>query len=194
MRPYGTIIRIMLRQIRGTVLSINDNKVLIEVHGFGIGVLTTKECALSLSVGTESTLSTHLVVRDTGLELFGFPDESSLSFFELLLTVSGVGPRSAINMMNLSPLPPLKRAIRTRDIGYLTKVAGVGKKLAEKVMVELSEKIPDDGIESNTSDTDVLDAMIALGYTERDARTLIKTIPNTLVSKDERLRYVLKEH
>ena len=183
----------MLRQIRGTILSITDNKVLIEVQGFGISVITTSECALSLTVGTEATLSTHLVVRDTGLELFGFKDAASLSFFELLLTVSGVGPRSAINMMNLSPVPPLARAIRARDLGYITKVAGVGKKLAEKVVVELADKIPEDQTEHNTNDGDVLDAMVALGYSERDARIIIKNIPNTLVSKDERIRYALKE-
>jgi Holliday junction DNA helicase RuvA len=183
----------MLRSVEGVVSSVEKNTVLVVVHGFGIALITTFEGASRLCVGEHATFYTHLVARDGSLELFGFPTESELRFFELLLTVSGVGPRSALSVLNASPVSPLTRAIRAKDVGYLTKVGGVGKKLAEKIVLELSEKMPEMHGDHAYGDSELLDTLVALGYLERDARSLIKKIPNTLTGKDERLRYALKD-
>jgi Holliday junction DNA helicase RuvA len=183
----------MLRRIEGTVISFSKNTVLVNVHGFGISLFTTLHGISAYTTGEGGVFYTHLVARDGGVELFGFPTKEELVFFELLLTVSGVGPRSALSVLNLSPILPLARAIRAKDVGYLTKVAGVGKKLAEKIVVELSEKVPETDLTHHSDDGELLDTLVALGYAERDARSLIKKIPNTLTGKNERLRYALKD-
>ncbi len=154
----------MIRQIRGKVLSLEPLGATIEVAGFGIHVATPTLSGLAL--GQEATLATHLAVKQDGMDLYGFQDPLDRDFFEKLLTVSGVGPKTALSILRRSPRAQLENAIAKRDINYLTRVAGLGKKSAEKLAVELSEKMESNG-SAQGEDGEVFDTLVALGYTER---------------------------
>ena len=151
----------MIRQIRGRVLEAG-------------GASTTIEVA----------------VKQDGMELYGFNDALDRDFFEKLLGVSGVGPKTALSILRRAPRAALMGAIGTRDLEYLTKVVGLGKKAAEKLLVELSEKMVG-GSAHDGADGEVFDTLVALGYTERAARKAVQLIPESASGKDARLRAAL---
>jgi holliday junction DNA helicase RuvA len=177
----------MIRQIRGKVLSVGPLSAVVEVAGFGIEVrMSAPE---TLSVGHEARLATHLALKQDGLELYGFPDAADRDFFELILSVPGVGVKTALSVLRRSPREALEGAIGMRDLAYLTKVVGLGKKSAEKMLVELYDKV---GPRSHdNADGEVFDTLVALGYTEREARKALQSIPDSAVGKDVRLKAAL---
>lgn len=178
----------MIRQIRGKVLSLEPTGATIDIAGFGIFVATPTLSGLSL--GSEAVLATHLAVKQDGMELYGFVDALDRDFFEKLLTVSGVGPKTALSILRKSPRQQLENAIAKRDINYLTRVAGLGKKSAEKLAVELSEKMVS-ASSSQDEDGEVFDTLVALGYTEREARRALGGVAESVVGKEARLRAAL---
>ncbi len=180
----------MIRQIRGKVLSVGPTSAVIEVAGFGIEVRMSAPQALA--AGAEATLATHLALNPAGLERYGFADPADRDFFELILTVSGVGPKTALSVMRRSPREALEGAIGKRDLNYLTKVVGLGKKSAEKMLVELADNVGPRA--HDNADGEVFDTLVALGYTEREARTALQAIPETVVGKDARLKAALSSH
>lgn len=173
--------------IRGEVLSVGPVSAVIEVAGFGIEVRMSAPQALT--VGSDARLATHLALKQDGLELYGFSDAADRDFFELVLTVSGVGPKTALSVLRRSPREALEGAISKRDLDYLTKVVGLGKKSAEKMLVELADKV---GPRSHdNADGEVFDTLVALGYTEREARKALQGIPENIAGKDARLKAAL---
>ena len=180
----------MIRQIRGEVLSVGPVSAVIEVAGFGVEVRMAFVDALR--VGKEISLATHLAVKQDGMELYGFVDTADRDFFELLLSVSGVGPKTALSVLRRAPREALIGAISKRDLSYLTKVVGLGKKSVEKMLVELSEKVGDAA--HDDADGDVFDTRVARGYPEREARKALQAIPETIVGKDARLKAALSSH
>jgi Holliday junction DNA helicase RuvA len=177
----------MIRQIRGEVLSVGPISAVIEVAGFGIEVRMS--APNMLSVGNEARLATHLAVKQDGMELYGFPEVADRDFFELVLTVSGVGPKTALSVLRRAPREALEGAIGKRDLAYLTKVVGLGKKSAEKMLVELADKVGSRA--HDNADGEVFDTLVALGYTEREARKALQAIPENIVGKDARLKAAL---
>lgn len=178
----------MIRQVRGEVLAVDTFGATIELSGWGVYVLMA--APETLPVGSEVKLHTYLAVKQDGLELFGFPALEDLRFFELLLDVPGVGPKTALGIMRKAPRAALMGAIGKRDLEYLTRVAGLGKKAAEKIVVELSEKVGTEEAHDD-GDAEVFDTLVALGYTEREARKSVAGIPKTIVGKDARLKAAL---
>ncbi len=177
----------MIRQIRGKVLSAEITSAIVEVAGFGIEVYLANP--QKIEVGTEATLATHLAVKQDGVDLYGFIDANERDFFELIISVSGIGPKTALSIMRRSPREALEGAIGKRDLQYLTKVVGLGKKSAEKMLIELAEKV---GAHAHDSaDNEVFDTLVALGYTEREARKALQAIPDDQVGKDKRLKAAL---
>ncbi|MDB5195167.1 MAG: Holliday junction helicase RuvA, holliday junction helicase RuvA [Parcubacteria group bacterium] len=178
----------MIRQVRGRVLETSPLGAVIEVAGFGIFV-----CMASpegLIEGEEGMLHTYLAVKQDGLELYGFTTTDDMRFFEMLLGVPGVGPKTALAILRKAPREALRGAIGKRDLDYLTRVAGLGKKAAEKILVELSEKIGITGTHDE-GDAEVFDTLVALGYTEREARACVANIPKDVAGKDARLKAAL---
>jgi Holliday junction DNA helicase RuvA len=163
---------------------------IVEVAGFGMEVRMS--APQSLKAGEEATLSTHLAVRQDGLELYGFPEAADRDFFELILSVSGIGPKTALSVLRKAPRDAIVGAIGSRDLNYLTKVVGLGKKSAEKMLVELADKV---GPQSHSNeDGEVFDTLVALGYTEREARKALQSIPEGAVGKEARLKAALSAH
>jgi Holliday junction DNA helicase RuvA len=162
---------------------------LIEVAGFGVFVHLANPT--TLTEGEEARLKTYLAVKQDGLELYGFTDEADRRFFELALSVSGVGPKTALSLLRRAPREKIEEAIGKRDLAYLTRVVGLGKKSAEKLMVEIGERIHLSAEGAQGEDAEVFDTLVALGYTEREARAAVSGIPKEVSGKDARLRAAL---
>ena len=180
----------MIRQIRGKVLSVGLTSAIVEVAGFGIEVHMS--APQTLLIGKEVCLATHLAVKQDGMDIYGFADSADRDFFELILSVSGVGPKTALSVLRRAQREALEGAISARDLTYLTKVVGLGKKSAEKMLVELAEKVGPHAHDSQ--DGDVFDTLVALGYTEREARGALQSIPSDTVGKDARLKAALSSN
>lgn len=180
----------MIRQIRGTILSIETNGVVIDVAGWGVFVhLAAPEL---LTEGSEVSLRTHMSVKQDGIDLYGFVDHKDLHLFTLFLSVSGVGPKTALSILTRAPRESLEQAIAIRDLTYLTRIAGLSKKAAEKLVVELSEKIEVTATEQQGgTDAEVFDTLVALGYTDREARKALASVPLSVEGRDDRLRAAL---
>lgn len=179
----------MIREIRGAVLSVEPTGVIIDVAGFGI--LTSVPSPDAFSIGQTVSLKTHMAVKQDGIELYGFQDPADLRFFELVLKVPGVGPKTAISLLRRAPRTSIEEAVARKDLSYLTKVAGLGKKSAEKLIVEIAEKIGISGESNQSEDGQVFDTLVALGYTEREARSAINGIPKDVEGQDARLKAAL---
>jgi Holliday junction DNA helicase RuvA len=120
-----------------------------------------------------------------------------MSFFLLFLDVSGIGPRSALSILAIAPIDTLKRAIATGDTGYLNKVSGIGKKTAEKIIIELRDKLQDYKNDSDTPQTlrdesDILEALKSLGYSQNEARDALKQVPQTTLGTNARIKEALQ--
>jgi Holliday junction DNA helicase RuvA len=179
----------MIRQVTGTVLSSEPSGCVIDVSGWGVFVCMPN--STTVTVGEKATLLTHMAVKQDGIELYGFTNAADRTFFELLLTVSGIGPKTALSILSRAPRESLENAIATRDTSYLTRVAGMSKKSAEKIGVELSEKVIPSGETQGVIDSEVLDTLVALGYTEREARAAISRVPLHVSGRDARLKAAL---
>lgn len=178
----------MIRQLRGTVVETEENGIILDVSGWGVLVNVVDSMAYNLD--QQLTIQTYLAVKQDGFDVYGFANAAERRFFELLLGVSGVGPKTALSIMRKAPRTALEGAISSRDLDYLTRVVGLGKKVAEKLLVELSEKVST-GDAPDTEDGEVFDTLVALGYTDREARTALGKIPASIVGKDARLKAAL---
>ncbi len=178
----------MIREIRGSVTSRESSGIVIDVSGWGVLVFVANPD--TFVIGDTVSLKTHLAVKQDGVDLYGFSDPADLRFFELTLSVSGIGPKTALSLLRRAPRENIETAIGKRDIAYLTRVVGLGKKSAEKLAVEIGEKMGDAGVTSG-DDSEVFDTLVALGYTEREARKAVTSIPQGLESKEARLKAAL---
>ncbi|MEX0934024.1 MAG: Holliday junction branch migration protein RuvA [Candidatus Paceibacterota bacterium] len=185
----------MIRNLSGTITELEENHLVLDVNGVGYLVFVPQLILASLSLESEVSLSTHLAVRETSMELYGFSSKDELAFFEMLLGVSGVGPKSALSIVNLAPVPELISAIAAGDSVYLTKVSGVGRRSAAKIIVELKEKLEHhkEREDSKTQDaSDTLAALLALGYTIKEAREALRETNDVALNTSERIREALR--
>ncbi len=163
----------------------------------GVGYKIFLAAGTMKSIGDTSTkLWTHLHVKEDDLSLYGFLHQAELEFFESLISISGIGPKSALGVLSLAPVDTLKRAISSGDTSYLTKVSGIGRKTAEKIVLELKDKLGFGKIsytsEDFKDDADILDALISLGYSQKEARDMLQKIPHQVQGREARLKEALK--
>ena len=185
----------MIACLSGTVRRKDLNAIIVDVSGVGYKVLVTTETALEAAPSSPIFLWTHLVVRETSLELFGFLDKETLDIFELLITISGIGPKTALSILNVATPSMLRQAVASEDITYLTRVSGIGKKNAEKIVLELKDKLKTTDADKSVNiraEGDVLEALISLGYSERDTRDALKKVPKEVEGTSERVKAALK--
>ncbi|MDO8521510.1 MAG: Holliday junction branch migration protein RuvA [bacterium] len=168
----------MIGHIEGKVLHKEERMVIVATGGVGYALFVMPSTVLSVKSGEDIRLWTHLAVKENALELYGFPLREELILFRLLIGISGIGPKGALNVLSLADHETLTRAIRRGDSGYLTKVSGIGKKLAEKIVLELKEKVGEsDGRDDiSSAENEALLALESLGYDPRDTRTVIRTL------------------
>lgn len=185
----------MIGHIEGKVLKVAEGSAIVSCGGVGYKLACTKDALAHLKVGDRAALWTHLAVREDILDLYGFETEESLRFFQLLLGVSGIGPKSALAILDLATIELLRSAISGENASYLTKVSGIGKKTAEKIVLELRDKV---GVSSGMSasamsgDEEAMEAMRALGYSMQEAREALRNVPATIEKPSERVREALK--
>lgn len=165
----------------------------VNVHGVGFKVFVSARTKNDLPENVD--LFTHLNVKEDSLDLYGFKSKEELEFFEKLISVSGVGPKSALSIMDVADLKNVAAAIQESRPDLLTQAAGVGRKTAERIIVELRGKIASSGslgaVKSMESDSDVLEALISLGYKRDGARAALQKIGNEVKGVEMRLRAAL---
>lgn len=190
---------LMISHLRGTLISSGVDYVIIDCGGVGYLVHTPRETATALELRSkdekEVSVFTHLAVRDTSLDLYGFTAEDELNFFELLISVSGIGPRSALQIMNLETVGMLSSAIIESNTAYLTKVSGIGKKSAERIIIELRDKIvarEEESGHAHSEDADAFEALTSLGYSAKEARDALRALPKGTEGAGNRLTEALK--
>lgn len=166
----------MIALIRGEIVARASDHVVVDVRGVGYKVFVPRHPA-----GDLVTLHTHQVVREDAQQLFGFESREELALFELLITVSGVGPKAALSLLSTSSPAQLAAAIASGDAVALSRAPGVGKKTAERLIVDLKGKIQRGGVERESADLPVDDdaaaALLALGYTPAEALGALRGIP-----------------
>jgi len=184
----------MIGSIRGAVQAIYDGELLIDVQGVGYRVAVLDELASRTPLGVPVALLTHLAVREDALDLYGFVHEEELAFFELLLGVSGIGPRSALAILNIASVETLRSAIAAGNAQYLTSVSGVGKKTAEKIVLELKDKVGKGNASATaiSGDQEALEAMRSLGYSAAEARGALRRVPQEIEGGSARLKEALR--
>lgn len=187
----------MIGSITGTPTITTDKYALIDVLGIGYKVFLTTGTLSDITKDHDSiTLFTHLIVREDALDLYGFTTMQERDFFELLISVSGVGPKGALGILSVSSIDNLKKAIASSEVSYLTSVSGIGKKTAEKVVIELRDKLAIFKTDENgftlRGDSDVIEALKTLGYTQNEARDALQQIPNTVTDTNTKIKEALK--
>ena len=172
----------MISLINGIVRSISSDHAVVEVGGVGLAVSLTSQTTTQLNLGTPVQLFTSLVVREDSLTLFGFLDEESRSAFELVQTVSGIGPKVALAILGAHTPQSLAVAIAQEDIKAIEKVPGIGRKGAQRLILELKGKISDFGsvdhkqIHQPVWREQLTSALISLGFTAKDSDSAITAV------------------
>lgn len=168
----------MIGSIKGKITLKKDRFVIVEANGVGYKInISPGDSVFGKKVGEEISFWTHLHVREDALDLYGFSNYIELEFFQMLLNVSGIGPRSALTILGIASIQTLKQAIGTGDISYLTKISGIGRKTAEKIVIELRDKMSEEksgGILQH--ELDALEALKSLGYSQHEAREALKKV------------------
>ena len=197
----------MLAYIRGTLADIDDNVIILENNGVGYGVNSSMNTIRQLSnMGSEVKLNTKLIPKEDSLTLYGFYDKEELNMFELLLSVSGIGPKGALAILSAMTVSDIRFAVAGGDSKAFAAVSGVGKKTAERVIVDLKDKVDIvEAVESklNSSATvsantsvkeEVLQALVALGYSPSNAaRALDKMTITDSTTTEQLLSDTLKQ-
>lgn len=188
----------MIGELTGQIVNQTEKTVTISVGGLGFLVNVSSATGSLLREAGQSPvkLLTHLVVRDDALELYGFMEPAERELFLLLLSVPSIGPRSALAILSLAPPAILAQAIRAGKDDYLTKVSGVGKKSAQKIVIELKDKLDlidfGPGSANLAQDADALEALRSLGYSLREAREALQKIPESIIDPGERIKTALQ--
>ena len=184
----------MIGSIDGKVRGMVLGSVIVEVAGVGYRISVPVATLAKAKEGDGLFLWTHLAVRENSQDLYGFETKDELNWFELLLTVSGIGPKSALSIMNAIDIAALKRSIAANDPSGISNAFGIGKKTAEKIVLELREKVgsADDGVRQEGSDGDVVDALVGLGYSTREAREAVRGVSKDIVGTEARIRAAIQ--
>jgi Holliday junction DNA helicase RuvA len=188
----------MISSLSGQVRHKDLHHLVIDVNGVGYRVAVPSEVALDAAPSSPIFLWTHLAVRENSLDLYGFAEKEVLEIFELLITISGIGPKTALGILNVASPATLRQAVASSDTSHLTRVSGIGRKNAEKIVLELKDKLKVTEEDASTSSAqarsegDALEALVSLGYSERDARDALKKVPKDVEGAPERVRAALK--
>jgi Holliday junction DNA helicase RuvA len=186
----------VIGRIAGKLVSKHPPQILIDVHGVGYELDVPMSTLYQLpGTGTDVALLTHLLVREDAHQLYGFATESERTVFRQLLRISGIGARTALAVLSGMSVSDLRDAVSRQDGGRLTKVPGIGKKTAERLLLELKDKLDIAVIavkaESDGAANDVVNALLALGYSDKEAQFAVKNLESGL-SVTEGIRQALK--
>ncbi len=187
----------MIATLSGKIQSRTDDSLIVNVGGVGFRVRVPSSTLANLgAVGSDAMLFTHLHVREDDLSLYGFATEEELRLFETLLTVSGIGPKVAMGVLSSAPADTLRVAIAQGNLDVLTALPGIGKKTAQRLVLELEGKIDVSGLgevgELSPMDEDVMNALINLGYSAAEATRAARSVPSSAKTVEDRVRIALQ--
>jgi len=190
----------MISSLSGKVAELGGSFAVIDVGGVGYKAFMSQDVLRRLKIGADTLLHTYLAVREDAMDLYGFLDKKDKNAFELLITISGIGPKSALNILSLVSADTLYGAIRTGSTAHLVKVSGIGKKTAEKIVLELKDKLGSIGGESvgeamseeMTSDLEAIEALKALGYEADESREALKKIGQEVSGVSAKVKAALR--
>jgi Holliday junction DNA helicase RuvA len=184
----------MISRITGQIILKTDKFVIIEANNIGYKVFATTDLLSKAKDNETAKIWTYLAVRENALDLYGFSDKKELDFFELLITISGVGPKTALNILNVATVDSLRKAISSGETAHLTKVSGFGKKMADKIVLELKGKIGayEETALGQKEEIDALEALKSLGYSHKEAREALQEIDKNIIKTSDRVKAALK--
>ena len=188
----------MISYLKGVILFKNKDSIILLVGGVGYQIFVGPHFLSSLKKGQEAVLFTYLKVREDDISLFGFPEKADLNFFWQLISISGVGPKSALHLLDSVGLQETRSAIIQKRADILTKAPGLGKKTAERIIVELRSKIIDEEDSDNfveevsPEDNDVARALEGLGYNKREINEALRMLPPQVEGVDNKIKEALK--
>lgn len=185
----------MIAKLKGKIEFLKDGYVVVDVNDVGYKVFLSNLTLGKIAGSQNIELFIHTHVREDILALYGFLTNEELDMFELLISVSGVGPRSAIGILSIADPKTIRTAIVNEDPAILTKVSGVGKRTAERVIVELKNKVIDLSVEEKEeviTDSNALEALTSMGYSVTEAREALKGVSKNVKDVGERVKLALK--
>jgi len=185
----------MIAKIKGKLEYIKNSYAVVDVGGVGYKIYSTAYTLGKISGQSEVDFFIHTHVREDAITLYGFLTLEELEMFELLISISGVGPKAGLGILTVASTKTIKTAIVNEDSSILTKVSGVGKKTAERVILELKNKIGDISLgdrESAISGSDAIEALISMGYSAAEAREALKAVPKDIKDIGEMVKWALK--
>ncbi len=187
----------MISYLKGKIIKKGNNFIILVAHDIGYKIFVNENLAVEAKTGGELELFTHQYIREDALDLYGFTTFEKLAMFEMLLSVSGIGPKSGLGIMAIAGVEEIKTAIAHGDISLLTKVSGIGKKTAERVILDLRDKVgilaPAEGMVSTVGLMgDEIDALVSLGYSIQQAREALSKVDKSITDSGKRIREALK--
>lgn len=185
----------MIAKLTGTIEYIRDNYVVVGVGGVGYRVLVTNYILGKAAGMQDVSFYIHTHVREDAITLFGFFSLDELEIFELLISVSGVGPKSGLGILSIADPKTIRTAVLNEDSSILTRVSGIGKKTAERVILELRGKIAELSESEKAGavgDSEAIEALAAMGYSVSEAREVLKHVPADVTDVGERVKSALK--
>jgi holliday junction DNA helicase RuvA len=185
----------MIAKITGKVAFFRNNYVVVDVAGIGYKVFVTDFTMGKIAGKNEIEVYTHTYVREDTLSLYGFLALEELEMFELLISISGIGPKAALGILSIAEPKTIRTAVISGDSSILTRVSGVGKKTAERVILELKNRItevPGEDQGAALADSESIEALTSLGYSVSQAREALKLVPENVKDVSQRVRAALK--
>lgn len=183
----------MISRVNGTVVEVGADRVVVDVGGLGYEILAPAPVLENLKAGEDARLLTHHHIRENQQELYGFADAEAKDLFEQLLGVSGIGPKSALAIMSLGDQARLRQAIAGEDAAFIAAASGVGKRSAERVIVELKDKVGElQGGPAGQSGDDATAALMALGYNAPQAAGALRDLPADM-ELEQKVKAALKK-
>lgn len=183
----------MIASLRGKIILKQDDFIILDVAGVGYKVVCPSFILQGLKVEEEPHLFTHLHVSQERVALYGFLEYQELEFFEMLISISGIGPKAALGILALAPVKTLKAAIAEEKISLLTKVSGIGAKTAARIILELKSKLKGEKLGSIADGLEeAIEALVSLGYSVSQAREALRKIPESVKTVEEKVREALK--
>jgi len=185
----------MIAYLKGKIINKGQGFIILEANKVGYQVFVNPTQYTELEIGQEIELYTHHHIREDAMDLYGFNTLEDLEMFELLLGISGIGPKSALGVLAISSVTEIRETIAQGDSSLLTKVSGIGKKTAERIVLELREKVahlvsPEQA--GTLASSDEIDALMALGYSLQQARETLKKVDPKIKDSGQRIKEALK--
>lgn len=187
----------MIYSVSGQLASKHERFVVVEMAGIGIKIFVHQRTLTSLPpIGESVKFFTHLNVREDLLDLYGFLTQEESEFFHLLTSVSGVGPKSALAILDVAPMKDLTAAIKEGRPDLMTRASGIGSKIGERIILELRNKVKaeqsEESVKKMESDADIVETLTGLGYRRDEAKVALQKVDGKIVSVEGRLKAALK--